>query len=60
MQETICKKCGESVRVDGDYPKFFAWCDTCGDYAKGYNPVDTTSDMIDQVMMRRKDERRSS
>lgn len=33
MDEITCKKCGEEVVVDGEYPKFIAWCDTCNDYA---------------------------
>jgi len=28
-----CKKCGDSCQADGDFPKFFAWCDVCNDYA---------------------------
>lgn len=34
MNDTvICAKCGETCQVDGEFPKFFAWCDTCDDYA---------------------------
>lgn len=28
-----CRKCGELCQVDGEFPKFVAWCDTCNDYA---------------------------
>lgn len=28
-----CKKCGDECQVDGEYPKFFAWCERCNDYA---------------------------
>ena len=28
-----CRRCGELCNVDGEYPKFFAWCETCNDYA---------------------------
>lgn len=28
-----CRRCGELCQVDGEFPKFFAWCDTCNDYA---------------------------
>ncbi|MBA7470156.1 hypothetical protein ES707_05434 [subsurface metagenome] len=34
MNDTvICSKCGELCCVDGEFPKFFAWCDMCNDYA---------------------------
>ena len=34
MNDTvICKKCGGICTIDGDFPKFYAWCDTCNDYA---------------------------
>ena len=35
MNEFTCKKCGEECFVDGEYPKFIIWCDTCNTYAKG-------------------------
>lgn len=28
-----CKKCGELCQIDGEFPKFSAWCETCNDYA---------------------------
>lgn len=31
--EIKCGKCGDDCMVDGEYPKFFAWCETCNDYA---------------------------
>lgn len=31
MDEVKCK-CGEYVKIDGEYPKFFAYCDNCSDY----------------------------
>ncbi|MHA2280086.1 MAG: hypothetical protein ACXAC5_04320 [Promethearchaeota archaeon] len=31
--EVTCNKCKSICEVDGEYPKFFAWCDTCDDYA---------------------------
>jgi hypothetical protein len=33
MIEVICERCGDICCVDGEFPKFFAWCYTCGDYA---------------------------
>ena len=35
--EVICAKCGDICVVDGDFPKYFAWCDTCHDYAAGFD-----------------------
>jgi hypothetical protein len=34
--EFECGKCGTPCMVDGEFPKFFAWCDTCDDYAAGF------------------------
>jgi len=31
--EVTCAKCNSVCQVDGEYPKFFAWCDECDDYA---------------------------
>lgn len=27
-----CPECGELCNIDGEFPKFFAWCDKCDDY----------------------------
>ena len=31
--EVACNKCKSKCDVDGEYPKFFAWCETCNTYA---------------------------
>ena len=40
--------------IDGDYPKFHAWCETCSDYAKGFDPFEHAADFmgskIDEAM----------
>lgn len=60
MNEIECKKCGELCVIEGEYPKFHAWCDTCGDYAKGFDCLDHAADWmgskIDEVYDRMKDE----
>ena len=33
LHTIICKTCGDECQVDGEFPKFFAFCDTCGGYA---------------------------
>lgn len=34
MNDTIiCKKCDEICQIDGEFPKFSAWCEVCNDYA---------------------------
>ena len=40
FNEYECKKCGETCIADGDYPKFFCWCDECDDYAAGFDPTE--------------------
>jgi len=47
-----CKKCREEIPVDGEYPKFFAWCFTCDDYAD-FDLEDYIGGLIDQVMQDR-------
>ena len=59
MQEIICTKWKESCIIDGEYPKFFAWCETCADYAEGFDcleySADWMGDKIDEVMLFRKE-----
>ena len=35
--EIKCAKCGTDCVIDGDFPKFFAWCEECSDYAEGFD-----------------------
>ena len=37
MNEIECSRCGEICVVDGDFPRYFAWCETCKDYAGGFD-----------------------
>jgi len=37
MSEVECSRCGEICEVDGDFPRCFAWCETCKDYAGGFD-----------------------
>lgn len=45
-QEITCAECQSECTVDGEYPEFFAWCDTCGDYAKGFDELEFGTDYI--------------
>ncbi len=51
--EIECSKCKEFCLIDGEFPKFFAWCDTCRDYASGFDVTDYAADymgnLIDQA-----------
>lgn len=51
--EITCQKCNDTCVIDGEYPKFFAWCDTCKDYAQGFDcfkyAADYYGDLIDQT-----------
>lgn len=55
-----CLKCCKTCLIDGEYPKFFAWCDTCGDYAKGFDVFEYgreyTANTIDAAMARYEDD----
>lgn len=61
MSEVECARCGSVCCVDGDFPKFFAWCDTCDDYADGFDCLDYAQDvyagMIDAAHDRARDRR---
>lgn len=61
MSEIGCQKCGNICIVDGEFPKFFAYCDTCGDYAEGFSDQEYAADymgsLIDYTYDRIKDER---
>lgn len=41
-----CTKCGELCMIDGDFPKFFCYCDVCHDYAQGFDDVEHVADCI--------------
>ena len=47
MSEHECTKCGTICEVDGDFPKYFAWCDECEDYAEGFDADDCARDMVE-------------
>lgn len=46
MSEFNCKRCGEPVSIEGEYPKFIAWCDNCNDYVEGFDPIDYAREFI--------------
>ena len=29
MSKVICTRCGEICEVEGDFPKYYVWCDNC-------------------------------
>ena len=61
MENFICKKCKSECNVDGEYPKFFCWCDTCETYAKGFDVLKYSADYIsgltDYIYDKMKDEK---
>ena len=40
LTDVKCKQCKKYCIIEGSYPKFFAWCETCKNYAKGFNAVE--------------------
>ena len=48
-----CKRCGGICMVDGEFPKFFAYCDNCQDYVdvKDYT-IDYHAGLIDRAYER--------
>ena len=53
--EFECKKCGCICCVDGDCPKFYAWCDECGDYATGFDGNEYAVNYVADIADRGKD-----
>lgn len=43
--EIKCSQCGEMCVIEGECPKFYAWCDTCNDYAD-FDIQEYTADYI--------------
>ncbi len=58
MNEIECNKCGDICEVDGDYPKYFAWCDTCSDYAGGFDCDEYAADVLAGAIDTAKEERK--
>ena len=48
--EIVCRKCGEACTVEGEMPKFYAWCDTCHDSAAGFDADEYARDVITAIM----------
>lgn len=46
LDEFKCQKCGNLARIEGDYPKYYAWCYHCNDYAEGFDPQEHAIDKI--------------
>jgi hypothetical protein len=36
--------------IDGDYPKFFCYCDTCHNYAEGFDATEYAADYMGAQM----------
>lgn len=47
--EVECRKCGSICMVDGDFPKYFAWCEICGDYADGFDVLAYTQEVMADI-----------
>ena len=48
--EFICQHCHQSCIIDGDYPKFFCYCDTCHNYAEGFDATEYAADYMGAQM----------
>lgn len=47
MNDTfVCQKCGYLCTIDGEYPKFDAWCDTCKNYAEGFDCLEYAAEHL--------------
>lgn len=58
MEDFTCKRCGEECAVDGEFPRFIIWCETCDDYAEGADEYagDYLAALADAAKDRAKDE----
>lgn len=46
MKSVVCRRCKNECSVEGEYPKFFSWCDECGDYPEGFDCLDYATEWI--------------
>ncbi len=46
MNEIVCGKCDCICCIDGEYPRFFAWCEECQDYAEGFDACDHAAEWM--------------
>jgi len=46
LDTVICKCCEEECQVDGEYPKFFSWCDTCDTEPEGFDCLSYAADWM--------------
>ena len=44
--EVKCQRCGEICLIDGEYPRFFAYCDTCDEYVEGFDILEFAADYL--------------
>ena len=58
MTEVECKKCGSVCCVDGDPPRWWAWCDECDDYAEGFDGMEHEGDRMAALADVAKDRRK--
>ncbi len=56
MPDHKCTKCGEICEVDGEYPRWFAWCHECNDYAAGFDCLEYGADYMGAMADAVKDE----
>ncbi len=55
---TICQQCGDDCEIDGEYPKYFAWCDICNNYAVGFDEHEYANDYLSTKIDEAKDRRK--
>ena len=46
MSEVECGRCGDICSVEGEGYKWSAWCDTCDDYAAGFDGEEWFADRM--------------
>lgn len=56
--EIECKKCGEICVIDGEFPRYFAYCDFCHDYASGFDNEEYAANYIANLIDQEKDRRK--
>jgi hypothetical protein len=47
--EIECSRCHNICVIDGDFPKYFAWCEVCKDYAEGFNCVEYAAEVMADI-----------
>lgn len=54
--EVECARCGTICQIDGEMPRYFAYCDGCQDYAGGFDSNEYAREVMADIADSRPEE----